>query len=161
MKATTSKSGITSPIVTWRLGKKKEAIASWEKALKMEDLSKRDGERRRKVSEKLKKTKAELAATSRQAIIDHDLRRAAIEAARGRLLEFPDAPSLEITRDRWQASRCIRTARGPSFYSALPSRRVRRNTSDRCHNLGRIAFPGDYAASPACGAVVVGRSRLS
>ena len=43
------------------LGDKKEAIAAWEKALKMEDLSKRDGERRRKVSEKLKKAKAELA----------------------------------------------------------------------------------------------------
>ena len=39
------------------LGQKKEAIAAWEKALKMEDLSKRDGERRRKVSEKLKKAK--------------------------------------------------------------------------------------------------------
>jgi tetratricopeptide (TPR) repeat protein len=36
------------------LGQKKEAIAAWEKALKMEDLSKRDGERRRKVSEKLR-----------------------------------------------------------------------------------------------------------
>lgn len=41
------------------LGQKKEAIAAWEKALKFEDLSKRDGERRRKVSEKLKKAKAE------------------------------------------------------------------------------------------------------
>jgi tetratricopeptide (TPR) repeat protein len=40
------------------LGEKNEAIAAWEKALKMEDLSKRDGERRRKVSEKLKKAKA-------------------------------------------------------------------------------------------------------
>ncbi|HEY1188859.1 MAG TPA: tetratricopeptide repeat protein [Gemmata sp.] len=37
------------------LGDKKEAIAAWEKALKFEDLSKRDGERRRKVSEKLRK----------------------------------------------------------------------------------------------------------
>jgi tetratricopeptide (TPR) repeat protein len=36
------------------LEQKKEAIAAWEKALKMEDLSKRDGERRRKVSEKLR-----------------------------------------------------------------------------------------------------------
>jgi tetratricopeptide (TPR) repeat protein len=36
------------------LGQKAEAIAAWEKALKMEDISKRDGERRRKVSEKLK-----------------------------------------------------------------------------------------------------------
>ncbi len=41
------------------LGQKKEAIAAWEKALKYEDLSKRDGERRRKVSEKLKKARAE------------------------------------------------------------------------------------------------------
>lgn len=40
------------------LGQKKEAIAAWEKALKMEDISKRDGERRRKVSEKLKNAKA-------------------------------------------------------------------------------------------------------
>lgn len=39
------------------LGEKKEAIAAWEKALKFEDLSKRDGERRRKVSEKLKKAR--------------------------------------------------------------------------------------------------------
>jgi tetratricopeptide (TPR) repeat protein len=39
------------------LGEKKEAIAAWEKALKMEDISKRDGERRRKVSEKLKKAR--------------------------------------------------------------------------------------------------------
>ncbi len=41
------------------LGQKKEAIAAWEKALKHEDLTKRDGERRRKVSEKLKKARAE------------------------------------------------------------------------------------------------------
>jgi tetratricopeptide (TPR) repeat protein len=39
------------------LGQKTEAIAAWEKALKMEDISKRDGERRRKVSEKLKHAK--------------------------------------------------------------------------------------------------------
>jgi len=39
------------------LGDKKAAIAAWEKALKMEDISKRDGERRRKVSEKLKKAR--------------------------------------------------------------------------------------------------------
>jgi tetratricopeptide (TPR) repeat protein len=43
------------------LGDKKAAVAAWEKALKMEDISKRDGERRRKVSEKLRKVKAELA----------------------------------------------------------------------------------------------------
>jgi tetratricopeptide (TPR) repeat protein len=42
------------------LGQKKEAIAAWEKGLKMEDISKRDGERRRKVSEKLKKARAEM-----------------------------------------------------------------------------------------------------
>ena len=42
------------------LGQKKEAVAAWEKALKMEDISKRDGERRRKVSEKLRKVRAEL-----------------------------------------------------------------------------------------------------
>ncbi|MFM8271319.1 MAG: tetratricopeptide repeat protein [Gemmata sp.] len=41
------------------LGQKKEAIAAWEKALKHEDLSKRDTERRRKVSEKLRKARAE------------------------------------------------------------------------------------------------------
>ena len=41
------------------LGDKKAAIAAWEKALKMEDLSKRDGERRRKVSEKLKKARTD------------------------------------------------------------------------------------------------------
>lgn len=36
------------------LGDKKEAVAAWEKGLKYEDLSKRDVERRRKVSEKLR-----------------------------------------------------------------------------------------------------------
>jgi tetratricopeptide (TPR) repeat protein len=43
------------------LGQAKEAVAAWEKALKLEDISKRDGERRRKVSEKLKKARAELS----------------------------------------------------------------------------------------------------
>jgi tetratricopeptide (TPR) repeat protein len=43
------------------LGKKKEAIESWEKALKMEDVSPRDGERRRKVSEKLKKARLDVS----------------------------------------------------------------------------------------------------
>lgn len=43
------------------LGQKKDAIASWERALKMEDISKRDGERRRKVSDKLKKARTEVA----------------------------------------------------------------------------------------------------
>ena len=41
------------------LGQKKDAIATWEKGLKFEDLSKRDNERRRKVSEKLKKARTE------------------------------------------------------------------------------------------------------
>jgi tetratricopeptide (TPR) repeat protein len=41
------------------LGMKKEAIATWEQALKFEDLSKRDAERRRKISEKLKKARTE------------------------------------------------------------------------------------------------------
>ncbi len=41
------------------LGEKKEAITSWEKALKMEDLSPRDAERRRKVTEKLKKARTD------------------------------------------------------------------------------------------------------
>ena len=44
----------------YALGEKKEAVAAWQKALKMDDLSKRDGERRRKVSEKLRKAKDEL-----------------------------------------------------------------------------------------------------
>jgi tetratricopeptide (TPR) repeat protein len=43
------------------LGQRKEAIATWEKGLKMEDISKRDAERRRKVTEKLKKARAEAA----------------------------------------------------------------------------------------------------
>ncbi len=41
------------------LGQKKEAIEAWQKALKMEDISKRDAERRRKVTDKLKKARAE------------------------------------------------------------------------------------------------------
>jgi len=41
------------------MGMRKEAVAAWEKALKYEDMSKRDVERRRKVSEKLKKASAE------------------------------------------------------------------------------------------------------
>jgi tetratricopeptide (TPR) repeat protein len=41
------------------LDQRKDAIAAWEKGLKFEDLSKRDSERRRKVSEKLKKARAE------------------------------------------------------------------------------------------------------
>lgn len=40
------------------LDMKKEAIAAWEKGLKFDDVSKRDTERRRKVSEKLKKARA-------------------------------------------------------------------------------------------------------
>jgi predicted Zn-dependent protease len=43
------------------LGKKKEAVAAWEKALKDDTAAtKRDNERRRKVTEKLKKARAEL-----------------------------------------------------------------------------------------------------
>jgi tetratricopeptide (TPR) repeat protein len=42
------------------LGQPKEAVAAWEKGLKMEDISKRDAERRRKVTEKLRKARAEL-----------------------------------------------------------------------------------------------------
>lgn len=42
------------------LGQKKDAIAAWEKALTMEDVSPRDTDRRRKVSEKLKKVRLEL-----------------------------------------------------------------------------------------------------
>ena len=40
------------------LGQKQEAINAWEKALKAEDISKRDAERRRKISAKLKTAKA-------------------------------------------------------------------------------------------------------
>lgn len=39
------------------LGQRKEAIAAWEKGLKFEDQSKRDAERRRKVSEKLREAR--------------------------------------------------------------------------------------------------------
>ncbi|MGL6097113.1 MAG: tetratricopeptide repeat protein [Fimbriiglobus sp.] len=42
-------------------GDAKKAVATWQKGLKFEDVSKRDVERRKKVSEKLKKAKAELA----------------------------------------------------------------------------------------------------
>ena len=41
------------------LDQKKDAIAAWEKGLKMEDISKRDAERRRKVTEKLRKARAD------------------------------------------------------------------------------------------------------
>jgi tetratricopeptide (TPR) repeat protein len=41
------------------LGQKQEAIAAWEKGLKMEDLSKRDAERRRKITEKIRKAKGD------------------------------------------------------------------------------------------------------
>jgi len=43
------------------LGKKKEAVEIWQKCLKLEDVSSRDSERRKKVTEKLRKMKAELA----------------------------------------------------------------------------------------------------
>lgn len=42
------------------MGKKKEAVAAWEKGLKMEDVSPRDAERRRKVTAKLTKARADL-----------------------------------------------------------------------------------------------------
>jgi tetratricopeptide (TPR) repeat protein len=41
------------------MGKKKEALETFQKALKMEDVTKKDGERRKKVTEKLRKLKAE------------------------------------------------------------------------------------------------------
>jgi len=41
------------------MGKTKDAISTWEKALKLEDVSKRDAERRRKITAKLKKARAE------------------------------------------------------------------------------------------------------
>ena len=44
-----------------KLDKKKEAVAVWTKALKLEDASKRDTERRKKVETKLKTVQAELA----------------------------------------------------------------------------------------------------
>ena len=44
-----------------KLDKKKEAVAVWTKALKLEDASKRDIERRKKVEAKLKGVQAELA----------------------------------------------------------------------------------------------------
>ena len=50
---------VYGPIAAW-LGEKKEAIAAWEKALKDDSSSKRDNERRRKVTEKLRKARAEL-----------------------------------------------------------------------------------------------------
>lgn len=40
------------------LGQEKEAIATWEQALKFEDISKRDTERRGKIRDKLKKARA-------------------------------------------------------------------------------------------------------
>lgn len=42
------------------MGKKKEALETFQKALKMEDVTKKDGERRKKVTEKMKKLKAEI-----------------------------------------------------------------------------------------------------
>ena len=41
------------------MGKTKDAVATWEKALKLEDVSKRDAERRRKITAKLKKARSE------------------------------------------------------------------------------------------------------
>jgi Tfp pilus assembly protein PilF len=42
------------------LGEQKEAIDIWLKALKFDDLTKRDAERRKKITEKLRKARAEL-----------------------------------------------------------------------------------------------------
>ena len=42
------------------LGKPKEAVATWQKALRLDDVSYRDAERRKAVTAKLKKAKAEL-----------------------------------------------------------------------------------------------------
>ncbi len=42
------------------LGKKKEAVETWQKGLKLEDVSNRDAERRKAVQAKLKKLQAEL-----------------------------------------------------------------------------------------------------
>ena len=42
------------------LGKKKEAVGVWQKALKFEDVSPRDKERRKKVTQKMNKVKDEL-----------------------------------------------------------------------------------------------------
>lgn len=50
------------------LGMVKEAVETWEKGLKLEDVSKRDGERRRKVSVKLKKARAMLEGGSSKKI---------------------------------------------------------------------------------------------
>lgn len=47
------------------LGEKKEAVEIWTKALKFDDISKRDAERRKKITEKLKKVKAELAKSEK------------------------------------------------------------------------------------------------
>lgn len=42
------------------MGKKKEALETYQKGLKMDDVTKKDGERRKKVTEKVKKLKADL-----------------------------------------------------------------------------------------------------
>jgi tetratricopeptide (TPR) repeat protein len=47
----------------YALGEKKEAVETWQKALKLDDISKKDTERRKKITEKLKKAKDELAKT--------------------------------------------------------------------------------------------------
>ncbi len=43
------------------MGKKKEAVDTWQKALKFEDVSPRDKDRRKKITEKLHKAKADLS----------------------------------------------------------------------------------------------------
>jgi tetratricopeptide (TPR) repeat protein len=45
----------------YALGEIKDAVETWQKALKLDDISKKDTERRKKVTEKLKKAKEELA----------------------------------------------------------------------------------------------------
>jgi tetratricopeptide (TPR) repeat protein len=42
------------------MGKKKEALETFQKALKMDDVTKKDADRRKKVTEKIKKLKAEM-----------------------------------------------------------------------------------------------------
>lgn len=44
----------------YAMGEVKDAVTTWTKALKMEDVTKKDAERRKKVTEKLKKAKDEL-----------------------------------------------------------------------------------------------------
>jgi tetratricopeptide (TPR) repeat protein len=52
------------------LGMVREAVTTWEKGLKLEDVSKRDGERRRKITEKLKKAREMLTGDKTPRKID-------------------------------------------------------------------------------------------